>query len=384
LPSIAALPGGGFVVTWSSPDAESGFPICYRARVFSAQGTASDDFVVNTTTNDFQGFHPSIALADGRFMVTWESSDITNSPGDSLDGDGTCIRGRVFNADGTAVGNDFIVNSTTEGDQEEPSVTALADGRFVVMWDSHDSAEGVGNSDCARARIINADGTFDGADFIINTTPGGSQDNPHAVALADGRFVAVWDSGDGQEVSSTFAVRGQVFDPKIFTGTIGDDVWKGGNLADQITGDIGADILSGLGGNDSISGDTGTDTLTGGFGQDLLTGGADHDIFNFDFKAETSKGASRDVITDFQHGVDDIDLRDFDAKKGIDGNQKFHWIGGANFHHLKGELHFDKVNEPGTANDKTIVEGDTDGDGRADFQISLTGLIHLTKGDFVL
>jgi hypothetical protein len=37
-----------------------------------------------------------------------------------------------------------------------------------------------------------------------------------------------------------------------------------------------------------------------------------------------------------------------------------------------------------TANDKTIVEGDTDGDGRADFQIALTGLIKLSQGDFVL
>jgi hypothetical protein len=87
---------------------------------------------------------------------------------------------------------------------------------------------------------------------------------------------------------------------------------------------------------------------------------------------------------DFQHSIDDIDLRDIDAKKGVAGNQKFHWIGGSDFHHLKGELHFDKVNRPGTASDKTIVAGDVNGDGRADFQIELTGLIHLTKGDFVL
>ena len=175
-----------------------------------------------------------------------------------------------------------------------------------------------------------------------------------------------------------------MLDPKIFIGTTGDDVWKGGNLVDQITGDIGADILSGLADNDTISGDAGADTLTGGFGKDLLTGGADADIFNFDLRGETPKGASRDVITDFQHGIDDIDLRDVDAKKGISGNQKFHWIGGADFHHLKGELHFGKVNKPGIAHDKTIVEGDTNGDGKADFQIELSGLIHLSKADFVL
>lgn len=43
-----------------------------------------------------------------------------------------------------------------------------------------------------------------------------------------------------------------------------------------------------------------------------------------------------------------------------------------------------KQNHAGTTNDKTIVEGDVNGDGRADFQIELTGLLHLIKGDFTL
>lgn len=43
-----------------------------------------------------------------------------------------------------------------------------------------------------------------------------------------------------------------------------------------------------------------------------------------------------------------------------------------------------KINHPGTTNDKTIVEGDVNGDGRADFQVELTGLLHVSKGDFVL
>lgn len=39
--------------------------------------------------------------------------------------------------------------------------------------------------------------------------------------------------------------------------------------------------------------------------------------------------------------------------------------------------------DSGTARDVIIVEGDVNGDGAADFQIQLKGLINLTKGDFV-
>ena len=49
-----------------------------------------------------------------------------------------------------------------------------------------------------------------------------------------------------------------------------------------------------------------------------------------------------------------------------------------------GELHAIKLNYLGTVYDKTLIEGDTNGDGLADFQIQLKGLFNLTKADFVL
>jgi serralysin len=50
----------------------------------------------------------------------------------------------------------------------------------------------------------------------------------------------------------------------------------------------------------------------------------------------------------------------------------------------EGELHEIKHDAPGTGNDYTLVEGNVNGDGVADFQIQLTGLITLAKADFVL
>ena len=75
------------------------------------------------------------ALADGSFVATWGSDD----PGD---GSGGCIRARVFDADGNPTGADFVVNTTTASDQLLPTVTALADGGFVVTWEFTDTGDG--------------------------------------------------------------------------------------------------------------------------------------------------------------------------------------------------------------------------------------------------
>src|SRR4029077_17538771 len=83
----------------------------------------------------------------------------------------------------------------------------------------------------------------------------------------------------------------------------------------------------------------------------------------------------RDIIADFTHGQDKIDLSAIDANNHAGGNQAFTWIGLGNFHnHHPGELGYRQYNFSGTAHDKTIIYGDINGDARADFQIELTGL----------
>ena len=51
---------------------------------------------------------------------------------------------------------------------------------------------------------------------------------------------------------------------------------------------------------------------------------------------------------------------------------------------MKGQLRWFQENLAGTVNDKTIVQGDVNGDKVADFQIQLTGLKVLTAADFFL
>jgi Ca2+-binding RTX toxin-like protein len=286
-PSITALADGRFVATWQSEDTGDGSGSCIRARVYNADGSAAgNDFIVNSTAADNQ-FDPSItALADGRFVVTWQSDD-------TGDGSGSCIRARVYNANGSAAGNDFIVNSTAAGSQSDTSITALADGRFVVTWTSDDTGDGSGN--CIRARLYNTDSSKAGDDFIVNTTAASDQYYSSVTALADGRFVVTWtsfDTGDG----SGSCIRSQIFDPTVFIGTVGEDTWQGGNFADRIYGGASADTLSGLGGDDLINGDAGNDILNGGAGNDKLFGGEGNDTLDGGTGNDTMAGGGGNDI----------------------------------------------------------------------------------------
>ncbi|HEY5712574.1 MAG TPA: calcium-binding protein [Allosphingosinicella sp.] len=95
-------------------------------------------------------------------------------------------------------------------------------------------------------------------------------------------------------------VRGNVLS-NIIAGSAGDD---------GLNGNAGQDILSGDGGKDRLDGGTDNDILVGGVGADLLIGGAGADTFRYLTVGDSISG-DMDEISDFQTGVDLIDLRAF-------------------------------------------------------------------------
>ena len=182
------------------------------------------------------------------------------------------------------------------------------------------------------------------------------------------------------------------------TGDNLDNTLTGGSIAETIYGLGGNDTLSGGGGNDTIDGGSGNDRLNGGSGADLLKGGDGNDTLRGDagrdeawggagadtfvFANGSFGGASAstcDVIHDFSHTQGDrIRLTSVDAKSGSTTNDAFAFIGTASFHHVAGELRYEQISG------NTYVQGDTNGDGVADFWIRLDGSQTLTSGDFYL
>ena len=158
-------------------------------------------------------------------------------------------------------------------------------------------------------------------------------------------------------------------------GGAGRDHMQGGIGNDTLSGGAGADTLQGGGGADRLLGGSGNDRLNGGLGADLLTGGAGADVFVIASPAE----ARGDRITDFgTMSGDRIDLRGIDAQTALIGNQAFTWIGSGTFSGSAGELRM------AVASGTTRVQGDTDGDGQANFQLVLTGIKALIGADFLL
>ena len=122
---MAGLAGGGFVVTWldSSQDG-SGWGVFGQA--YDAGGAAQGgEFQINTYTAGVQWDASVAALAGGGFVVTWRS--------DHQDGSSINVYGQAYDASGSAQGGEFLVNTYTAGGGD-PSVAGLPDGGFVVTW----------------------------------------------------------------------------------------------------------------------------------------------------------------------------------------------------------------------------------------------------------
>lgn len=150
----------------------------------------------------------------------------------------------------------------------------------------------------------------------------------------------------------------------------------GTSRADALTGGDGDDTLYGLGGSDQLDGGAGNDVLVGGARADTLTGGAGADRFVWTAANESTPSA-RDRIQDFQTGVDKLDLSGIDANANTAGDDAFRFISGA-FTRSAGEL------RGFYSSGRLYLEGDVNGDGAADFSITLMNSPSLAAADLIL
>ena len=209
------------------------------------------------------------------------------------------------------------------------------------------------------------------------------------------------DGGSGRDivqyVTATRSVRVDLQNPAIsYNDAAGDtfvdvEVFQTGNTIDQLRGDAGAnefytgglsDRLYGRAGNDLLFGEDGADAFYGGLGADIMTGGSqagrmDRFIY-FDIRESGVGAGNRDIITDFVTGEDRIELSRFDADVTQGLKQRFVFVGNAELSGTAGELAYSY--EGGN----TIVQADTTGDGIANFEIELAGLLELSSGDFFI
>lgn len=168
-------------------------------------------------------------------------------------------------------------------------------------------------------------------------------------------------------------------------GTIVEDTLSGGEGDDTLVG-FNNDLLYGGTGADKLSGsafaygEAGNDTIIAALDENFsipsggrLDGGAGDDVISGALDGFTvDVGTGKDTVIagvasfDILHfGADDLlDLSAIDADPNVSGDQAFTYVGSKNFSNTAGELRFDAASH--------ALSGDLDGDGYAEFTLTLT------------
>jgi hypothetical protein len=197
LPSVAAAPGGDFLVAWAGGNfvnPQDGSASGVFVQRFAGNGArVGPEFRANTTVAGFQT-SPAVAVApSGASMVVWQSFNFLSPAG--ADGSGSGVFGQRYDVAGSLLGGEFRVNTFTPGDQIRPRVAAEPDGGFVVVWESQgyqlpEDGDGAG----IFAQRYDASGAPQGGEFQVNSFTPGSQVDPAIASDPTGGFVVVWES----------------------------------------------------------------------------------------------------------------------------------------------------------------------------------------------
>lgn len=332
-------------------------------------GGRGHDNITNSGTIEY-----GVGGGDGNDTLT--NSGFINGWVDLGDGTNTTTnKGTIREGMGGNDGADTIVNSglidgdiTTHGGADKLTNTGTINGD-IYLGEGADQFKGGKQGE----RIFDEGGADsylmgDGEDTIFVS-------NDHAADVFDGGIspAQTRDKLDlrGVDVGVTLNLAVQTL---LIAGTT--DTVKG---FERIIATDHADVIIGSNLGERIRGEGGSDTITGGGGNDRINGGDGADTFVFTALNDSGKTrATRDVILDFNSDEDLIRIL-FDANTtgGGAGDDFTALLNNTTFTSHAGELRYIWRAE------QTIVEGDVNGDGKADFSIALEGQLNLNLSDFM-
>lgn len=181
-----AVEESGFVVTWQSGSG-------VRGRRFTRSGSAREGEI---SVAGMGSGTPSVASRpNNEFVVIWEEAPASVlTPG----ADGRLVAapsstggifGVIFGDNGMPTGDMFQVNNTASGNPSSPDVAADDEGGFVVVWQQDMGGQG---SDI-MGQQFNAEGKSMGPEFVVTSSTAGDQVNPKVDANGSGAFAVVWE-----------------------------------------------------------------------------------------------------------------------------------------------------------------------------------------------
>ena len=311
---VTASKNGGFILTWRESSGIFTDKNDIFVQKFNADGSPISAAKRANTVTFGEDSDPVVTeLANGKFVVSWWG-------GFGEDGDNWGAFAQMFNKNGGKSGDTIQLNTYTDSQQWAPDVEALPDGGFIATWQSF-AQDGSGGG--IFGQRFDAKGVMVGDEFQVNTSTGASQWYSNVEVGKDGGFIVTWQSQ--HQGGNKWLVMAQQYEAQTF-GTVGNNKIRDKVGADWIDGQGGNDKIWGLSGNDKIYGNDGNDALFGGFGKDKLYGGKGNDKLVGEKGNDLLKGGAGDDILNGGKGNDkpygDGGMDTFLFKAGKDGRDK--------------------------------------------------------------
>jgi len=202
-PSLSGLTNGGFIVTWLSSGQDGDAAGVFGQHFAQNGATVAEEFQVNTYTANSQSNPKVSGLNDGGFVAVWNSEDQVQFGMFE-------VFGQRYDANGAVYGAEFQVNNYTNFEQANPSVASLNDGGYVVVWQSAGQDEQFSNTFGIYGQRYDANNALVAGEFQVNTYNISNQQNPSIAGLANGGYVVVWQSSD--QDGSGWGIYGQRYD----------------------------------------------------------------------------------------------------------------------------------------------------------------------------
>lgn len=234
---------------------------------------------------------------DGNDVYRW--SPKTGEMFVNGEGQGRPIANKIFETVWDGGGNDwFDFSNYRKGVDVDlaPGAATIASTKQLAHLNAFEPG-GAGEAIFASGNVYTALLHDGDARALIENARGGTGDDVLAGNEARNRLLG----GEGDDQLDGREGRDHLI------GGAGSDVVIGGAGGDILKGEKGDDVLEGGAGRDRLKGGAGDDVLEGGAGRDKLVGGAGADAFVF------GPNGGRDIVTDFEAGVDVIDLSAYEG-----------------------------------------------------------------------